>query len=64
MGVVRLQTPSTLREATVEHLRNEIIMGRLRPGKLLKRGDLAQALWYGEEIRARFATALVALPDE
>ncbi len=44
MGVARLQTPSTLREATVEHLRNEIIMGRLRPGELLKEVELAAQL--------------------
>jgi DNA-binding GntR family transcriptional regulator len=44
MGVARLQTPSTLREATVEHLRNEIITGRLKPGELLKEVELAAQL--------------------
>src|SRR5215470_15713068 len=44
MGVTRLQTPSTLREATVEHLRNEIITGKLKPGELLKEVELAAQL--------------------
>lgn len=44
MGVARLQTPSTLREATVEHLRNEIITGDLKPGELLKEVELAAQL--------------------
>ncbi len=44
MGVTRLQTPSTLREATVDHLRNEIITGKLKPGELLKEVELAAQL--------------------
>jgi DNA-binding GntR family transcriptional regulator len=44
MGVTRLQTPATLREATVEHLRNEIITGKLKPGELLKEAELATQL--------------------
>jgi DNA-binding GntR family transcriptional regulator len=44
MGVTRLQTPATLREATVEHLRNEIITGHLKPGELLKEVELAAQL--------------------
>ncbi len=44
MGVTRLQMPSTLREATVEHLRNEIVTGRLKPGELLKEVELAAQL--------------------
>lgn len=44
MGVTRLQMHSTLREATVEHLRNEIITGKLKPGELLKEVELASQL--------------------
>ncbi len=44
MGVTRLQSPSTLREATVEHLRNEIVIGKLKPGELLKEVELAAQL--------------------
>jgi DNA-binding GntR family transcriptional regulator len=44
MGVTRLPTPTTLREATVEHLRNEIITGQLKPGELLKEVELAAQL--------------------
>lgn len=44
MGVTRLQMPSTLREATVEHLRNEIVIGKLKPGELLKEVELASQL--------------------
>lgn len=44
MGVTRLQTPSTLREATVEHLRNDIVTGKLQPGELLKEVELAAQL--------------------
>ena len=44
MGIARIQTPSTLREATVEHLRNEIITGNLKPGELLKEVELAAQL--------------------
>ncbi len=44
MGVTRLQMPSTLREATVEHLRNEIVTGKLKPGELLKEVELAAQL--------------------
>ncbi|HEY4383118.1 MAG TPA: GntR family transcriptional regulator [Ktedonobacteraceae bacterium] len=44
MGVARLQTPSTLREATVDHLRNDIITGVLKPGELLKEAELAVQL--------------------
>ncbi|GHO99769.1 putative transcriptional regulator, GntR family protein [Reticulibacter mediterranei] len=44
MSVTRLQTPATLREATVEHLRNEIITGKLKPGELLKEAELATQL--------------------
>jgi DNA-binding GntR family transcriptional regulator len=44
MGVSRLQAPATLREATVEHLRNEIITGKLRPGELLKEVELSAQL--------------------
>lgn len=44
MGVTRLQMPSTLREATVEHLRNEIVTGKLKPGELLKEVELASQL--------------------
>jgi DNA-binding GntR family transcriptional regulator len=44
MGVARLQTPSTLREATVEQLRNDIITGELKPGELLKEVELAAQL--------------------
>jgi DNA-binding GntR family transcriptional regulator len=44
MGVTRLQTPATLREATVEHLRNDIITGQLKPGELLKEMELAAQL--------------------
>ena len=44
MGVTRLQTPSTLREATVEHLRNEIVTGKLQPAELLKEVELAAQL--------------------
>lgn len=44
MGVTRLQSPSTLREATVEHLRNEIVTGALRAGEVLKDAELAAQL--------------------
>jgi DNA-binding GntR family transcriptional regulator len=44
MGVTRLQSPSTLREATVEHLRNEIVTGALRPGEVLRDAELATQL--------------------
>src|SRR5262245_59719432 len=44
MGVTRLQMPSTLREATVEHLRKEIVTGELQPGELLKEVELATQL--------------------
>ncbi len=44
MGVSRLQSPPTLREATVEHLRNEIITGKLKPGELLKEVELSAQL--------------------
>jgi DNA-binding GntR family transcriptional regulator len=44
MGVARLQSPTTLREATVEHLRNEIVTGNLKPGELLREVDLANQL--------------------
>jgi DNA-binding GntR family transcriptional regulator len=44
MGVTRLQSPSTLREATVEHLRNEIVTGSLQPGEVLKDAELATQL--------------------
>jgi DNA-binding GntR family transcriptional regulator len=36
--------PSTLRQATVEHLRNEIVTGKLKPGELLKEVELAAQL--------------------
>ncbi|WP_298821650.1 GntR family transcriptional regulator [Chloroflexus sp.] len=44
MGVTRLQLPTTLREATVEHLREEIVTGNLRPGEVLKDAELAAQL--------------------
>lgn len=44
MGVSRLQSPATLREATVEHLRNEIVTGKLKPGELLKEVELSLQL--------------------
>ncbi len=44
MGVTRLQSPTTLREATVEHLREEIVAGHLRPGEVLKDAELAAQL--------------------
>jgi DNA-binding GntR family transcriptional regulator len=44
MGVTRLQSPSTLREATVEHLRNEIVTGALEPGEVLRDAELATQL--------------------
>ncbi|NCC31385.1 MAG: GntR family transcriptional regulator [Chloroflexia bacterium] len=44
MGVTRLQSPATLREATVEHLRNEIITGGLKPGELVRDAELAAQL--------------------
>src|SRR6476661_3800887 len=44
MSVARLQSPTTLREATVEHLRNEIVTGNLKPGELLREVDLANQL--------------------
>jgi DNA-binding GntR family transcriptional regulator len=44
MGVTRLQSPSTLREATVEHLRNDIVTGSLRPGEVLRDAEVAAQL--------------------
>jgi DNA-binding GntR family transcriptional regulator len=44
MGVTRLQSPATLREATVEHLREQIVTGGLQPGELLKDGEVAAQL--------------------
>jgi DNA-binding GntR family transcriptional regulator len=44
MGVSRLQSPATLREAIVEHLRNDIVSGKLPPGELLKEVELAAQL--------------------
>lgn len=44
MGVNRLQSPATLREATVEHLRNEIVTGGLAPGEVLRDAELAAQL--------------------
>lgn len=44
MGVTRLQSPATLREATVEHLRNQIVTGSLSPGEVLKDAELAAQL--------------------
>jgi DNA-binding GntR family transcriptional regulator len=44
MGVTRLHSPSTLREATVEHLREQIVTGVLQPGELLKDGEVAAQL--------------------
>lgn len=44
MGVTRLQSPATLREATVEHLREQIVTGSLQPGELLKDGEVATQL--------------------
>lgn len=44
MGVTRLQAPATLREATVEHLREQIVTGSLQPGELLKDGEVAAQL--------------------
>lgn len=44
MGVTRLQAPATLREATVEHLRNQIVTGALSPGEVLKDAELAAQL--------------------
>lgn len=44
MGVTRLQSPATLREAIVEHLRNEIVSGSLKPGELLREVNLANQI--------------------
>lgn len=44
MGVTRLQAPSTLREATVEHLRNAIVTGSLSPGEVLRDAEVAAQL--------------------
>jgi DNA-binding GntR family transcriptional regulator len=44
MGVVRLQSPATLREATVEHLREQIVTGALQPGEILRDGEVAMQL--------------------
>lgn len=44
MGVTRLQAPATLREATVEHLREQIITGVLQPGEQLRDSELAVQL--------------------
>lgn len=44
MGVTRLQSSATLREAIVEHLREQIIIGNLEPGELLKDGEMAAQL--------------------
>lgn len=44
MGVTRLQSPATLREATVEHLREQIVTGELQPGELLKDVEVAAQL--------------------
>lgn len=41
MGVTRLHSPATLREATVAHLREQIVTGALLPGELLKDGEVA-----------------------
>jgi DNA-binding GntR family transcriptional regulator len=44
MGVTRLQTPATLREATVDHLREQIITGEIQPGEQLKDSEVAALL--------------------
>lgn len=44
MGVIRLQAPATLREATVEHLREQIVTGALAPGEILRDGEVAAQL--------------------
>jgi DNA-binding GntR family transcriptional regulator len=44
MGVTRLQAPATLREATVEHLREQIITGVLQPGEQLRDSEVAVQL--------------------
>lgn len=44
MGVTRLQAPATLREATVEHLREQIVTGELEPGEQLKDNEVAALL--------------------
>jgi DNA-binding GntR family transcriptional regulator len=44
MGVTRLQAPPTLREATVEHLREQIITGEIQPGEQLKDSEVAALL--------------------
>jgi DNA-binding GntR family transcriptional regulator len=44
MGVIRLQVPATLREATVEHVREQIVTGALQPGEQLKDVELAEQL--------------------
>jgi DNA-binding GntR family transcriptional regulator len=44
MGVIRLQAPATLREATVEHLREQIVTGALEPGEILRDGEVAAQL--------------------
>lgn len=44
MGVTKLQLPATLREATVEHLQEQIVTGVLKPGELLKDSVVAAEL--------------------
>jgi DNA-binding GntR family transcriptional regulator len=44
MGVIRLQSPATLREATFEHLREQIVTGALQPGEILRDGEVAAQL--------------------
>jgi DNA-binding GntR family transcriptional regulator len=44
MGVIRLQAPATLREATVDHLREQIVTGALQPGEILRDGEVAAQL--------------------
>ncbi len=44
MGVIRLQAPATLREATVDHLREQIVTGTLQPGEILRDGEVASQL--------------------
>lgn len=44
MGVMRLKAPATLREATVEHLREQIVTGVLQPGEQLKDFEVAAQL--------------------
>ncbi|NJN17967.1 MAG: GntR family transcriptional regulator [Oscillochloris sp.] len=44
MGVTRLQSPATLREATVAHLREQIVTGKLEPGEQLRDTEVANQL--------------------